>query len=221
MSGSSSTISRLGRGASGMSFDTFKEGALQGRIPVELAQSARRAGVGNRSPVQNSDAVANLIDVGERMRGEKQGSPFRLEVQEQVLGAGARLGVQAGHRFVENVQIALRKKAGGKPQFLGHSLRIGADRLVEGSDVQVERSEHRANALLLVLASEQSQHHRYELATGEKIRGGKPLRQERKTGASLRAAVRGAVDLDRTRIEVAEVEQALDQSGLASAVHTG
>src|SRR6267378_3981442 len=221
MSGSSSTISRLGRGASGMGFDAFQEGALQRRFPVELAQSARRAGVGNRPRVQNSDAVANLLDLGERMRGEKQGSPFRLEVQEQVLGAGARLGIEAGHRFVENVQIALRKKAGGKPQFLCHALRIGADRLVEGSDIEVERSEHRTNALFLVSASEQLQHHRYEFATGEKIRGGKPLGQERKAGAGLRAAVRSAVDLDRARIEAAEVEQALDQGGLAGAVHAG
>src|SRR3989449_6247830 len=155
------------------------------------------------------------------MRGEKQGSPFRLEVQEQVLGAGARLGIEAAHRFVENVQIALRKKASGKPQLLGHTLRIGADRLVEGSDVQVERSEHRTNALFLVSASEQLQDHRYEFAAGEKIRGGKPLGQERKAGAGMRTAMRGAVDLDRTRIEVAEVEQALDQGGLAGAVHTG
>src|SRR2546422_7776377 len=155
------------------------------------------------------------------MRGEKQGSPFRLEVQEQVLGAGARLGIEAAHRFVENVQIALRKKASGKPQLLGHTLRIGADRLVEGSDVQVERSEHRTNALLLVSASEQLQHHRYEFAAGEKIRGSKPLGQERKAGAGMRTAMRGAVDLDRARIEVAEVEQALDQGGLAGAVQAG
>src|SRR6266571_4463982 len=174
-----------------MGFDAFQEGALQRGFPVALAQSAGRAGVGHRSPVQNGDAVANLLDVGERMRGEKQGSPFGLEVQEQVLGAVACLGVQAAHRFVEY------------------------------RDLQIERSEHRANALLLVSASEQSQHHRYELATGEKIWGGKPLGQERKPGAGLRTAVRGAVDLDRTRIEVAEVEQALDQGGLAGAVHTG
>src|SRR5437879_12968345 len=98
------------------------------------------------------------------MRGEKQGSPFRLEVQEQVLGAGARLGIEAAHRFVENVQIALRKKAGGKPQLLGHTLRIGVDRLVECSDVQVERSEHRPNALPLVSASEKLPPHGYGFA---------------------------------------------------------
>jgi len=96
------------------------------------------------------------------------------------------------------------KEAGGKPQLLGHTLRIGADRLVECGDVQVERSEHRTNALFLVSASEQLQHHRYEFATGEKIRGGKPLGEERKAGAGPRAAMRGAVDLDRARIEVAE-----------------
>src|SRR5436190_1048658 len=198
MSGSSSTIKRLGWRSSGMGFDTFQEGALERRFPVALAQSAGRAGVGHRPPVQNGDAVANLLDVGQRMRGEEQRSPLRLEVQEQVLGAVARLGIQAAHRFVENVQIALREKAGGKSQFLGRAFRIGADGLVEGSDLQIQCSEHRMNALLLVSASEQTQHHRYELATGQKIRGGKALRQERKTGAGLRAAVRGTVDLDRT-----------------------
>src|SRR6267154_5402997 len=133
MSGSSSTIRRLGRGFSGMGFDAFQEGTLQRRFAVALAQSAGRAGVGHLSLVQYGDAVANLLGVGERMRGEKQGSPLRLELEEQVLGAGARLGVQAAHRFVENVKIALRKKAGGKPQFLGHALGIGADRLVESA----------------------------------------------------------------------------------------
>src|SRR5438552_13075528 len=112
MSGSSSTIKRLGRRSSGMGFDAFQEGALQRRFPVALAQSAGRARVGHRSRVENRDAVADLLDVGERMGGEKEGSPLGLEVQEQVPGAVACLGVQAAHRLVENVQIALRKKAG-------------------------------------------------------------------------------------------------------------
>src|SRR5258708_35513282 len=100
------------------------------------------------------------------MRGEQQSSPLRLELEEQVLGAGARLGVQAAHRFVENVKIALRKKAGGKSQFLGHALGIGADRLVDSRAVQGERSEQRPNTLRLVPASHQLQHHRYEVPTG-------------------------------------------------------
>src|SRR6185295_2501746 len=98
MSGSSSTTRRLGRGFSGMGFDAFQEGALERRLAVALAQSARRAGVGHLSPVQNGDAVANLLGVGERMRGEQHSSPLRLELQEQVLGAGTRLGVEAAHR---------------------------------------------------------------------------------------------------------------------------
>src|SRR5256885_9826417 len=142
MRGSSSTIKRLGRGFSGMGFDAFQESTFQRRFPVALAQSAGRAGVGHRSSVENGDAVANLLDVGERMRAEKQGSPLGLEVQEQVLGAVACLGVQAAHRLVENVNIALREKAGSEPQFLGHALRIGADRLVEGGEPQIQGSEH-------------------------------------------------------------------------------
>src|SRR5260370_41158894 len=116
MSGSSSTISRLGWGSSGMSFDAFQEGALQRRFPVALAQSARRAGISERSQMQDAQLVADFLDGGERMRGEKQGSALRHELQNQVLRAGARLGVQAAHRFVQDIEIALRKKAGGEPQ---------------------------------------------------------------------------------------------------------
>src|SRR5258706_13699738 len=108
MSGSSSTISRLGRGFSAMGFDAFQEGALQRRFAVTLAQSARRAGVGHLSPVQNGDAVANLLCVAEGMRGEQQSSPLRLELEEQVLCASPHLRGQAAPRFVEDVQIALR-----------------------------------------------------------------------------------------------------------------
>src|SRR5712691_10982934 len=117
MSGSSSTISRLGRGSSGMSFYAFQEGALQRRFSVARAQSARRAGISERSSVQHGHIVTDFLDVGERMRGEKQGSPLRHELQYQVLRAGARLGVQAAQRFVQDVEIALRKKTGGSPSF--------------------------------------------------------------------------------------------------------
>src|SRR6266581_3283658 len=97
----------------------------------------------------------------------------------------------------------------------------GALRLVEGGDVQVERGEHRADAYLFVSAFEQPQHHRYELATGEKIGSDEPLGQKREPGARLRTAMRDAVDFDRARVEFAKVEQALDQCGLAGAVYTG
>src|SRR5437764_12368156 len=141
MSGSSSTINRLGWRSSGMGFDALPEGALQRRFPGAVAQSAGRARVGHRSLVENRDAVADLLDVGERMRGEKQGSPLALEVQEQVPGAIACLGVQAAHRLVDNVQIALRKKPGGKPQFLRPAPPLGAGRHVEDSDLQTKRSD--------------------------------------------------------------------------------
>src|SRR5204863_9041877 len=120
MSGSSSTINRLGWRSSGMGFDAFQEGALQRRFPVALAQPAGRAHVGHRSLVENRDAVADLLDVGERMRGEKQGWPLGLEVQEQVSAAIACLWVQAAHRLVGDVPIALRNTSGRKPQFMGY-----------------------------------------------------------------------------------------------------
>src|SRR5256885_13044681 len=108
MSGSSSTINRLGWRSSGMGFDAFQEGALQRRFPVALAQPAGRARVGHRSLVENGDAVADLLDVGERMRGEKQGSPLGLEVQEQVDRKSTRLN--SSHLVISYAVFCLKKK---------------------------------------------------------------------------------------------------------------
>src|SRR6266446_2880658 len=114
MSGSSSTISRLGFVFSAMGLDASQESALERGFAVALAQSERRANVGERPRMQNDHPVAHFLDVGERMRDEEHGPAIRLDLQKQVLCADARYRVQAAHRFVENVQIASGKKAGGK-----------------------------------------------------------------------------------------------------------
>src|SRR5713226_4353766 len=131
MSGSSSTISRLGFAFSAMSLDAFQEGALKRRFAVALAQSARRADVGGCPQVQDDHVVANFLDVGERVGGKEDGPAIRLELQKQVLRAHARSCVQAAHRLVEDVQIASGKKTGGKPELLGHALGVRAHGLPE------------------------------------------------------------------------------------------
>ncbi len=171
--------------------------------------------------MQDDHLVANFLDVGERVGDEEDGPAIRLELQKQVLRADARSCVQAAHRLVEDVQIASGKKAGGKPELLGHALGIGAHGLLESGGLQIERGEHRPHAFLFVSAPEKLQHHRHEFAPGEEIGGGEPLGQEREAGAGPRAAVLDAVDFDRPGIEVAEIEQALDQRGLAGAVQAG
>src|SRR2546426_11162144 len=114
MSGSSSTISRLGFAFSGMSLDAFQEGALKRRFAVALAQPARSADVSERPQVQDDHLVANFLDVGERVGDEEHGPAIRLELQKQVLRADARSCVQAAHRLVEDVQIASGKKEIGR-----------------------------------------------------------------------------------------------------------
>src|SRR5262245_9590803 len=108
--GSSSTMSRLGLEFSGMGFDAFQESALERRVAVVLAQSARRSRESESSVVQDRDLVADFLDVRERMRSEEQSPSFGLELQEQLLRARARLGVEAAHRLVEDVQLAVRKE---------------------------------------------------------------------------------------------------------------
>src|SRR5713226_8331134 len=70
-------------------------------------------------------------------------------------------------------------------------------------------------------ASRKLQHHRHEFTAGEEIGSGEALGQEREAGAGLRAVMLDSVDLDRSGIEVAEIEQALGERGLAGAVQAG
>src|SRR5258708_25233252 len=130
MSGSSSTISRLGFAFSGMSLDAFQEGALERRFAVALAQSARRADVGGRPQVQDDHLVANFLDVGERVGDEEHGPAIRLELQKQVLRADARSCVQAAHRLVEDVQIASGEKTAGNARVLEAGIVMSGDGLL-------------------------------------------------------------------------------------------
>src|SRR5882724_1390906 len=211
-------MSRLGLALSGMGFDAFQEGAFERGVAVAISQAGRRSGICQGSFVQDGDLIADFLDVGERVRGEKQGSSFGFHPKQQISGAGTCQGIEAGHRLVENVQVALRKKTGGEPQLLRHALREVADRLVESRAVQVERGKHHADALVFVGKAEELQHRRYELAAGKKVRRGESLGQKSEPRAGPRAAVLDTPNLDRSRIDCAEIEQALDEGRLAGAI---
>src|SRR5262249_42743811 len=120
-----------------------------------------------------------------------------------------------------DVQVALGQEAGGEPQLLRHALRVIAHRLVERRGVQVERVEHRPNGLFRVLEPEELEHHLHEFAAGEEVRSGEALGEKREAAARLRPAVLDAVDFDRARIELAEIQEALDQRRLAGSVDSG
>src|SRR5580765_634361 len=200
ISGSSSTTSRLGLALSGMGFDAFQKGAFQGRFLVLLAKPTGCAGVGECSVVQDGELVANLLDVGERVRREQYRSPLGPQLEQQPLGARACQRIEPAHRFVQNVQIAPRQKAGGETQLLRHTLGVIPDRLVQRGEVQIERREHRAHVLLLVTVPEQLEHHCNEFTAGEKVRSDEAFGEKREAIARLRAAVLDAVNFDRSRV---------------------
>src|SRR5882672_10348814 len=129
--GSSKKISRLGLAFSGMGFDAFQEGAFQRRFLVLQKQVPRRPGVGEPAAVQDGDLIADLFDVGERVRRQQYGPALGFHPEQQRLGASARLGIEAAHRLVENVQVALREETRGEAELLGHALGVVAHGLVE------------------------------------------------------------------------------------------
>src|SRR5262249_2224800 len=104
--GSSSTMSKLGLAFSGMGLDAFQEGAFKRRFLVVFPQAVRRPGVGERAAVQDGDPVANLLDVRQRVRRQQKSASLGLQLEQQGLGARARLGIEAAHRLVQDVQVA-------------------------------------------------------------------------------------------------------------------
>src|SRR4030067_1053153 len=97
MSGSSSTISRLGFWSSAMfgGLDAFQECVLQRGLAVALAQYSRGAGKGEASPVEDEHMVADFLDVRKGMRGEQHGSASGMGPHEEGLGGRPVRGAAA------------------------------------------------------------------------------------------------------------------------------
>src|SRR3954462_4003668 len=94
MSGSSSTISRLGLALSGMAPAIRigyapEKGVFQSALPVALEQPRRRAVVGQPPLVQHRHMVADFLDVREGMRRQKYRSALRFTLQERALDVRA------------------------------------------------------------------------------------------------------------------------------------
>src|SRR3990167_10667748 len=132
MSGSSSTISRLGFWSSAMfgGLDAFQERVLQRGLAVALAQYLRGAGKGEASPVEDEHMVADFLDVRKGMLGEQHGPALGMEPREDGLDARPRRGVQPAHGLVQHIQVASGEETRGQAELLRHALGVGAHRLV-------------------------------------------------------------------------------------------
>ena len=123
--------------------------------------------------------------------------------------ACARFRVEAAHRLVQDVELALREEASRETQLLGHALRVGANRLAERGRLEIEGREHPGHVDLVVAPSLQAQHERQEVAPGQVVRRHEPFWQERELLARARVGVPEPEELDPPGIDRAEVEQAL------------
>ena len=166
-------------------------------------------------------AVAQLLDIGQRVRGEKDGAALGAQRAQLALQQRARLRVEAAGRLIEHIEVLAREKAGGEAELLRHALGERAHRLVERRAVEIELGKGllrlRCAAIGHVL---QLQHVAQEIAAREVVGRIEALRQEGEP-----ARERGDLVAERRRISIApavglaEIEQALEQRGLAGAVH--
>src|SRR3954463_4257752 len=85
--------------------DGSEECLLEVRAPVLRTQCSRRAGEAQPAGVNHRDAVAQLSNVGERMRCEEHAATFPLQLPHARFQQGVRLGIEAARRFVEYVQV--------------------------------------------------------------------------------------------------------------------
>jgi hypothetical protein len=100
--------------------------------------------------VQDGHAVAQLVHIGQRVRGQEHGAAGAVQAAQLVLEQGARFRVEAGHRLVEDVHRLARQQAGGQAQLLGHAFGIAAHLPLERGRIEVERGQHGAHGLRLV-----------------------------------------------------------------------
>src|SRR6185436_6169494 len=99
-----------------------------------------------------------------------------------------------------------------------HPLRQAAHRALEHGGLQLELGQHRLRTRGVVAFAEAARQELDELAAAQVVRGREALRDVGKAAARLRLAAGQAEDADGSGFVGAQVEQALDECGLAGAV---
>ena len=100
-----------------------------GRVAAELSDRALRdpAAVGD-----DDDVVDGLLDLGEHVARDQQGSPFVGEVPQEAAQPPDALGVQAVGRLVEDDHLRVAEQGGGEAEALAHPHRVAAGSLACG-----------------------------------------------------------------------------------------
>src|SRR5262245_64490561 len=89
---------------------------------MTLAQLFRGALEAQLATMDHCHAVAQLIDVRERMRGEEYCSSLIACFPQLVFEQRARLWIQPAGWLVQDVQVLAAEQAGGQSELLCHAL---------------------------------------------------------------------------------------------------
>ena len=105
----------------------FFADALQVRtleIGLAVARAERPGCVvkAHRAAIEHDERGGELAHIRQDVGGEKDGAAFALQARERLLHGDPAGGVEAAHRLVENVEVALEEQVRGEPELLRHSL---------------------------------------------------------------------------------------------------
>ena len=164
---------------------------------------------------QSSPASREQVGAEEHRRASGP-EPGQVTLDEQPC-----LRIEATHGLVEHEKGFAREEAGRETELLHHALRAVPHRLVERGRREVERRQQLALPIGAGLDAVHLRHELQELVSAEMVRREKSLGQIDEGTARLGRARGLTENLDPARIDVAQVEQALDAGGLARAIDPG
>src|SRR4051812_13543483 len=114
MSASSSTTRSRGRGSGTdcglVVTDAFHESPLETLFSVARAERLRRPAKAQAPVVEHRYRGAELLNVGQDMRGKEQGAALRAQALQQRFHRYPRGRVKAAHRFVQHIHFAFERK---------------------------------------------------------------------------------------------------------------
>src|SRR5258706_13669322 len=223
MSGSSSTISRPGFALAlgavcGWFTHAPHEGGFQARLAVARAELGGRAAKAHAAALEHRDRRAELLDVGEHVRGEEQRAALGVQTPQHALDRDARRRVEAAHRLVEHIEAALGAEAGGEAELLRHAFGEAPHRPLERGALELELVEQARGARRVVALAGEAEHRAQELLAAQVVRRHEALGQVGENEAARRIARGRAEDFEAAGVAAAEIEEAMDERGLAGAV---
>ena len=169
--------------------------------------------------VQDRDAVADKLHVGELMRGQEDRPAFLFQPQDQVADVAVRDRVKARRRLVEEQQLGIVDERLRDADALEHAFGERAQRLLAGS-LQADHLQQLVHALLLDRAGQAEQ----AAVEADHFRSGHMLIEVGRLGQvgdlllDINVAGGLAQNQDLARRREDQAQQSLDGRGLARAV---